>query len=179
MEKIGSLLNRLLNGFMVACLVGMCILIFSNVVSRYIFSSSITWANELSRFFFVWLIFFGAIGAFIKNEHMGVDMLVKRFSKKVKKTLYIITNLIILILLYNILDGSIKITQLSLDSPAPATEIPLAFMDGMGIVVSIGMAIIIFINLFKVFIKKDDIDQYILSANEMDLMDESIDGREE
>lgn len=178
MQKIASLLNRLLNVFMVICLVAMCLLLFSNVIFRYIFESSITWANEISRFFFVWLVFFGAIGALIKNEHMGVDMLIKMFPKKVKKTLYAITNLIILVLLYNILDGSIKITQLSINSPAPASGIPFAFMDGMGVVVSIGMAIVVLVNLYKIFVKKDDIDQYVQTINEVDTIEGSPDLKE-
>jgi len=146
----------------------MSILIFSNVVSRYIFDSSIVWANELARFFFVWLIFFGAIGALKENEHMGVDLLVRKFSEKGKKIAFVIINLIVLVLLYLVFDGSIKITQLSINSPAPATGISFSLMNGMGIVLSVGMAIIVIARLYSVLFLKDDVDQYMISKSEVE-----------
>ncbi|MEH7384608.1 TRAP transporter small permease [Bacillus sp. JJ1521] len=175
MQKLESLLNRILKIFMAVCVASMSILIFSNVVSRYVFDSSITWANELSRFFFVWLIFLGAIKALKENEHMGVDLLIRRFPKSARKVSFLFTNLIVLVLLYLIFDGSIIITQLSVNSPAPATGIPFALINGMGIVVSIGMAIIVIVRLIRVIFFKDDVDQYIFPKHEL----EEIDGGEE
>ena len=37
------------------------LLIFSNVVGRYVFGTSFAGAEELSRLLFVWLVFLGAI----------------------------------------------------------------------------------------------------------------------
>ncbi|WP_437125406.1 TRAP transporter small permease subunit, partial [Geobacillus thermoleovorans] len=45
---------------MAATLAFMCILVFGNVVLRYGFNSGITWSEEMSRFLFIWMSFFGA-----------------------------------------------------------------------------------------------------------------------
>lgn len=67
-----------------------------------------------------------------------------------------------------IFDGSIKITQLSINSPAPATGIPFSFMNGMGIILSVGMAIIVITRLITVLFFKDDVDKYMLPKSEVE-----------
>ncbi|MEW9674105.1 TRAP transporter small permease [Ammoniphilus sp. 3BR4] len=155
MPKIIKFFNRLSILFISLLLALMCILVFGNVVLRYLFNSGITWSEEMARFLFVWLVFLGAILGLKDNEHLGVDMLVKKLSPKFKKVLYVISNLLILYSLILLLDGSWKLTLFSFDSLAPATGMPYSYFYGIGIVASIGMGIIIFCNLYKVLIKKD------------------------
>ncbi len=76
---------RLINGLTAAFLAIMSILVFGNVVLRYAFNSGITWSEEMARFLFIWLILIGAISTLKDNQHLGVDMLVKRLSKTGKK----------------------------------------------------------------------------------------------
>ena len=174
MKALTSFFDRSLKVITVICVVAMSLLVFSNVVSRYIFDSSIPWANEMSRFFFVWLVFFGAIEALKSNEHMAVDLLVRKLPKTARKILFVI-DVIILFLLFMIFDGSIKITQLSITSPAPATGIPYAFTNGMGIVLSVGMAIIVITRLFNVLFRGDDSDKYMMPKSEVE---ELVNGEE-
>ena len=168
MKALTSFFDKVLKLITVICVVAMSLLVFSNVVSRYIFDSSIPWANEMSRFFFVWLVFFGAIEALKSNEHMAVDLLVRKLPKTVRKILFVLIDVIILILLYMIFDGSIKITQMSITSPAPATGIPYAFTNGMGIILSVGMALIIITRLYSVLFRKVDADKYMIPKSEVE-----------
>src|SRR5687768_15471997 len=78
MQKIVNGYFHLLKVTMVLCLVLMVILVFGNVVLRYGFNSGITVSEELSRMFFVYLTFCGAIVAMRDHLHLGVDSLVKR-----------------------------------------------------------------------------------------------------
>ncbi|MEO7547482.1 MAG: TRAP transporter small permease, partial [Ramlibacter sp.] len=60
----------------------MVVLVFGNVVLRYAFNSGITVSEELSRFLFVWLTFMGAVVALMQREHLGIDALVNRLSRR-------------------------------------------------------------------------------------------------
>ncbi|MDR3413203.1 MAG: TRAP transporter small permease subunit, partial [Formivibrio sp.] len=73
-----TLANRLLRGLMVATIGLMAILVFINVVLRYGFNSNLGITEELARYLFVWLTFLGAISAFAKNTHVGVDSILLR-----------------------------------------------------------------------------------------------------
>ena len=63
---------HLLKFLIVVCLALMVILVFGNVVLRYVFNSGITMSEELSRWLMVWLTFLGAIVAL--REHYIVAM---------------------------------------------------------------------------------------------------------
>ncbi len=50
---------------------------FSNVVARYVFNSPIQWAEEFSRYAFIWVVFLGAVVCTKQKRHIGIDSLVK------------------------------------------------------------------------------------------------------
>lgn len=155
MRKLGKLANGILNVLIVLTLAMMCILVFGNVVLRYIFNSGITWSEEMSRFLFVWLVFLGAIVALKENMHLGVDIVINALSRKVKKVVFIVSNLLVLYVLWLLLNGSWKMAVLNMDSKAPATGTPLGLVYGIGVVTSIGMAIIVLVNMFRMLLVQD------------------------
>ncbi|TCK08053.1 UNVERIFIED_ORG: TRAP-type C4-dicarboxylate transport system permease small subunit [Anoxybacillus amylolyticus] len=148
-----------LNALMASTLAFMCILVFGNVVLRYGFNSGITWSEEMSRFLFIWMSFLGAIGALKDNDHLGVDTLVKKLPTGVKRIVFVISNAIVLYVLYLLFDGSWKITLSSVGSRAPATGLPMAFIYGTGLVVSIGMGLIILFHLYQALFRTGAIDE--------------------
>nr|WP_020960096.1 TRAP transporter small permease [Geobacillus genomosp. 3] len=144
---------------MVATLAFMCILVFGNVVLRYGFNSGITWSEEMSRFLFIWMTFFGAIGALKDNDHLGVDALVRKLPVGAKRVVFVISNVIVLYVLYLLLDGSWKITLSSVGSRAPATGLPMAFIYGTGLVVSIGMGIIVLFHIYQALFRPGAVEE--------------------
>src|ERR1051325_6153230 len=76
-ERLVDLYCRLLKVAIVICLAAMVVLVFTNVVLRYIFNSGIATSEELSRWLLVWLTFLGAIVALREHAHLGVDTLVR------------------------------------------------------------------------------------------------------
>ncbi|KSU80264.1 MULTISPECIES: TRAP transporter small permease [Fictibacillus] len=181
MEKISRYLETLLNIFMAVALGLMVILVFGNVVLRYLFNSGITWSEEMSRYLFIWLTFLGAIGAFKAKEHLGVDMLVRRLPVKAKKVVLVFSDLLMLFVLFLVLEGSWKMTVINMDSKAPATGLPLSFVYGTGIVVSLAMGLILINNVYKIlFNKVRDEDLIVISESEelVDFKEISV-GKEE
>ncbi|MEM2927095.1 MAG: TRAP transporter small permease [Candidatus Bathyarchaeia archaeon] len=60
---------------------GMVVLIFSQVVFRYLFNRPLAWTEELSRHFMIWAAFLGAAVAYRKKAHIGVEFLVAKLRK--------------------------------------------------------------------------------------------------
>ena len=52
----------------------MTILVFIQVVMRYVFSNSLSWSEELARFIFLWLSWIGASYAVKERSHFRVEM---------------------------------------------------------------------------------------------------------
>lgn len=64
-------LGRLTAAFMLAILA----LTFFQVLLRYFFNSPVAWIEEISRYFFVWIVFLGSALAFRSGGHIKVDIL--------------------------------------------------------------------------------------------------------
>ncbi|MEG1823827.1 MAG: TRAP transporter small permease [Cloacibacillus sp.] len=52
----------------------MTVLVFFQVVMRYVFSNSLSWSEELARFIFLWLSWIGASYAVKERSHFRVEM---------------------------------------------------------------------------------------------------------
>ena len=78
-------------------LFGMFILLNIQVFSRYLFNNSITWTEELSTIFFVWIGYLGASAAVYKQQHLRIDVILNMFHGFPKKIVLILTDLITMI----------------------------------------------------------------------------------
>lgn len=172
MEALIQKANAFLKFIIALFLSLMAIFVFGNVILRYLFNSGITWSEEVSRFLFIWLIFLGAILALKDNEHLGVDSLVKKLPLRGKKLIYVISNLIMLIILVLIFDGSWKLTVLNIDQSAPATGMSYAYIYAIGVFTSVCMGLIILMNLYRVIFKKMDESDFIMTTDSEELVEQ-------
>jgi TRAP-type transport system small permease protein len=76
-SRIERLAVRVVEVVLVLLLAGMVVMVFANVVLRYGFNSGLNISEEMSRYFFVWLTFIGAILAFRDHGHVGVETFVR------------------------------------------------------------------------------------------------------
>ena len=65
---------KLLELLVALALALMVVMVFGNVVLRYAFNSGITVSEELARWFFVWLVFLGAVVGQRERAHLAVTM---------------------------------------------------------------------------------------------------------
>lgn len=59
----------------VVLLAAMAVLVIANVISRYVFSHSFNWVEELSRYLMIWATFLGAGLALRVGGHIAIDSL--------------------------------------------------------------------------------------------------------
>jgi TRAP-type C4-dicarboxylate transport system permease small subunit len=78
---------------MATCLGVMAVAVFFNVVLRYGFGSGIAASEELSRLWFVWMVFIGATAAYPAGEHMAFTSFIASLCHH-PKTLQALTMLI-------------------------------------------------------------------------------------
>lgn len=138
---------------LVLLLASMTILVFLNVILRYFFDTGIIWSEEMSRYLFVWLSILGAIIAFKDKLHYSVDLLIKSVPKPIAILLTLISNVLILIILWVIFEGSLKMTQGNINNTTPVVGLPLKYVYGSGLVFSVAMAILLIKNTISMFRK--------------------------
>ncbi len=89
-------LIRALEALLVALLASMVVMVFGNVVLRYLFNSGIDVSDELSRYFFVWLTYIGAVVVMRENGHLGVDTMVGKFGPRGRVACMVLSDIIVL-----------------------------------------------------------------------------------
>jgi TRAP-type C4-dicarboxylate transport system permease small subunit len=161
MKKLAKM-ESAFNGIMAFFLALMGLLIFTNVALRYLFNSGLTWAEELSRFLFVWTVFLGAIGALKDNNHLGFTSLVQKLPPFGKKICFIISNTMVLGTLWVLFQGSLKLTMMTSHTLSPATGIPLSYMYIIGIISSVGMFLVVCCNIYRAIFVKGAVERLVV-----------------
>ena len=59
---------------LIIAMVMMTIITFSGVISRYVFSSSIYWSEEVTRYLMIWMTFIGASLGIARGAHIKIDV---------------------------------------------------------------------------------------------------------
>ncbi|NMC31176.1 MAG: TRAP transporter small permease [Veillonellaceae bacterium] len=135
--------------YMVLVLLGlMVVIVFANVVTRYYLHFSLAWSEEVTRFMLVWLVFLGSFLAYINDEHLGLDILVKKLPPLVRKIVLVFTNALVIFALYAVLEGGYLMMIANFDWLSPAAEIPQGYVY---IVIPISCALMIFQTLLKTY----------------------------
>ncbi len=78
MEKILNSVRKSLYWISVVSMMVMLLIIFFQVITRYIFGHSFEWSEEIARFLFVWVVFLGSALIMGESGHLAVRMLPER-----------------------------------------------------------------------------------------------------
>lgn len=94
MRIIWKILDNLEEYIASSLLIGVSVLIFVQVVLRYVFSYSIYWSSEASIYLIIWFIFIGSSIAIREKAHVTVDVVVEILPPVFKKLMAIIAYLV-------------------------------------------------------------------------------------
>ncbi|MEC4723023.1 TRAP transporter small permease [Noviherbaspirillum sp. CPCC 100848] len=142
--------ERLVEWLMGLALAIMVVLVFGNVVLRYVFSSGIAWAEEISRLMFVWLIFLGAVLALRQHAHLGMEMVQAKLPPSLRRACAVVSHLLMLYGLWLFLDGSWTQTVIGMNTYSTVLGYPTALMAGSGLLCAASMMLIVGVNLWRI-----------------------------
>ncbi|WP_053153703.1 TRAP transporter small permease [Pseudomonas sp. Pf153] len=162
MAKVVDLYFKLLKLLIVLCMVAMIALVFGNVVLRYAFNSGISVSEELSRWFFVWMIFLGALVALKDRAHLGMDSLVRRLPAAGRRACLVIGHLLMLYICWLILQGSWQQAVINLEVAAPASGLSMALFYAAGLVFGASAAPILLHELYLALFGKLGDDELVM-----------------
>ncbi|HBT47612.1 MAG TPA: TRAP transporter small permease [Peptococcaceae bacterium] len=105
----------------------MVVVIFVQVIARYVFHNSLSWSEEIGRYLFIWITFLGAVIGVKERLHVGVDVAVKAMPAGVQRILVLVGNLLMIVFVVYMLQGSFKLLDLGRNQVSPATSIPMLY----------------------------------------------------
>lgn len=116
------------------------LLLFTNVVLRYLFNGGLTWVLEAVQYIFAWVVLIGAAHGVKVGIHLGIDILVEKFSHAVQRWISLFSLLLCLVFVGTVFILSLQYIMriyawgdLSLDLQIPQWIPYLAIPIGLGL----------------------------------------------
>lgn len=128
----------------------MTLLTFMQVLFRYVFKESLSWSEELSTYFFIWLTFIGASIATREKTHINVEAFVSSIkSPKIKKAFMIFANILSMLFLIVLVVYGFNIASQILKFKQTSASMPFLQIGLIYFAVPIG-SLIMFTNLLEI-----------------------------
>ena len=128
MKKIDKFVSYLEEYFAVTSLLVASLLVFIQVILRYLFNISLIWSEEVARYVIIWFILVGSSIAVREKAHATVDAVVAFLPPLGKRIFSILANLTgIVFCVILIWSGSLTVsTVIEYGNVTPAVGIPMA-----------------------------------------------------
>ena len=94
------------------------LLVFLQVLFRYVLKISVPWTEEGSRFLLIWMVFLGSVATLAANRDIKLTVLSSKLSRQAGWILYIFAHLVITVFGVIFLSGSITMARLNWEIPS-------------------------------------------------------------
>ncbi len=128
LQKAYSALQRTIRVCLCVLLTCMAVIVFANVVSRYYLQAALAWSEEVTRFMLIWMVFMGAVLAYVNDEHLGLDIVVKSLPQRLQCAVAVVVDALIMFAVLLLIRGGSMLMVGSWEWEAPATEIPYGYI---------------------------------------------------
>jgi TRAP-type C4-dicarboxylate transport system permease small subunit len=154
----------------------MIILVFMNVVFRYLFSKGFAWSEEIARLCFIYLVYLGAIGAMRDNQHLIIDSILSRVPVIAQRIIYFLVQVGVVWLMAILTRGSWMLMIQNLRDRWVATHFPTFLVYASGFITGIAIGIIAVANIVRLVVMKMTVADLlkIRDSGDTDQMQESI-----
>ena len=149
MSRLGFWGIRLIEGLLIGLLGLMVVLVFGNVVLRYVFNSGLVFSEEVSRFIFMWLTLLGALVALHDGAHLGMGSVVERLPLQGRRACRLLSDTIMLGCCLLLGHGTWKQVSLAMSDRSPVTGVPMGLVFSALLLCAAGMTLVLAHSLWR------------------------------
>lgn len=128
MVRLAKLTNSIVEKILFVLLLAMTIIVFCQVVFRYLLHTPLYWTEEAARYMQIWIVFLGASVGIRRGAHLGFGWFVDRAGAKVKKACAYITVAGLFAFSINIAYFGTIITFQNFEQLSPGLQLPIAVL---------------------------------------------------
>lgn len=128
MDKLVKGLEKCIAWLTSAAMAGIVVIVFVNVIMRYLFDSGLTWSDEVSVNLFVWFIFLGGILAELYGLHLKVDVFTDRMQPVLQRVCAIAADLLVVVSMLILFVGGVQQVEVTSGNISSATGLPSSYI---------------------------------------------------
>lgn len=123
-----TVLTRMLEWVVILLVAALVLDVLWGVCSRFVLASPSRWTEEIATMLLIWVSLLGAAVGFSRNEHLGVDYLVKKLDPAAQRLMTVVVQLLIIVFAAAamVYGGSILVSK-ALDSGQLSPALGLRF----------------------------------------------------
>ncbi|MFZ7112530.1 MAG: TRAP transporter small permease [Desulfatiglandales bacterium] len=153
MLKISDRLNRLCEIALIVILGAMAIVVFLQVLFRYVLHLPLFWTEEFARYCLVWASLLGASVALKRQEHIAVTFFLERLPQRIARIVTIVGRISVGLILAVMTWGGAMLVMVTSFQISPALRIPMAIPY---LALPIGSAVMLFHMITIIFSQRPE-----------------------
>jgi TRAP-type transport system small permease protein len=127
MNQLSLLTNRLAEILLVLFLSALTVVVFLQVLFRYLFHLPLFWTEETARYCLIWASMLGAGYALRHGQHIAVTFIIDRLPEWLYRATTRLGQIFVLAIIAVILWGGIELVSITRHQISPALRIPMSF----------------------------------------------------
>jgi TRAP-type transport system small permease protein len=125
MRKLVEGVNRGAEVLTQLFLATMVVVVFTQVIFRFILQQPLSWSEEVARYVFVGIIWMGAAVLVKHDGHPGMDLLTRTLPSFWRRAIRIAVNVLVAATLGTVVITGFKLMYDNMSQPSPAMELPM------------------------------------------------------
>lgn len=127
-RKLCRVLFKALEWFAMICMVVLTVIVFADVIMRYIFKQGFAWSQEVATLMMVWFSLIGMAIGVLEKIHISIEMFTAKLSPRALSVLESIDHLLIAAFGGLMVYFGIQIMVMTKLSTMPATKLPTSVL---------------------------------------------------
>ena len=154
-NRVSNLLNTLTGYTAAVLLAAMTLLVFLQVLFRYVLNHPLDWSEELASFAFVWMALLGASIGLKRKEHPRLDLIANLFPAKVQRIVVGLYNVAILFMLLVLFVYGWKLTAAMTSQLTAALQYSVSYVYAVLPISAAIMFVHLSVQTLDLFLRRD------------------------
>jgi TRAP-type C4-dicarboxylate transport system permease small subunit len=127
LTRFDNLLAKAEAAVLITLVAVMTLIVFLQVVYRYVLIQPLHWSEELARYLFIWLSILGATLGLQKRGHFGLDFFYRMLPNQKRRFLQFLIHLLVGCVILVILIQGVKLVQATVLQNSPAMGVSMGW----------------------------------------------------
>ncbi len=127
-KKIVDSINGFFKWVLIILFFALVVVVFLQVLFRFVFEQPLAWTEELGRYLLVWTTFLGAGYGMSVKAHPGVEIIYDTSGPTLKKILNVIIALLVTFFFWQVIVHSFDFIERSMIQKSPVLQIPMGYI---------------------------------------------------
>lgn len=155
---MSKLIERILSFLTIISFTGVIVSVVIQIMSRYLPYTAV-WTEELTRYFFIYTICFGAPIGLLKREYINVDVIISRFPLGFRKYYEVFIYLLVFLLNVVIVKEGIVFTEIGENQMSATMPFPMSYVHAGFVILGVFLAFFCIIQIIQIVKNQYDFNQ--------------------